>query len=86
MQKVSKHSDFSLVFNKNLMEILPYNGLGLRPDEVGQKCLKLLHLWHYSQNIQKSPNFFSLQTWRLAESFEGLNSSLAQSTEELCYC
>jgi len=55
MQKVSKHSDFSLVFNKNLMEILPYNGLGLRPDEVGQKCLKLLHLWHYSQNIQKSP-------------------------------
>jgi len=28
--------------------------------------------------------FFSLQTWRLAESFEGLNSSLALSGEELC--
>jgi len=27
---------------------------------------------------------FSLQTQRLAESFEGLNSSLAQSAEELC--
>jgi len=30
--------------------------------------------------------FFSLQTQRLAESFEGLNSSLAQLPEELCSC
>jgi len=32
----------------------------------------------------KPQKIFSLQTQRLAESFEGLNSSLAQSVEELC--
>jgi len=31
----------------------------------------------------KTQKFFSLQTWRLAESFEGLNSSLVQSAKEL---
>jgi len=31
----------------------------------------------------KTKNFFSLQTQRLAESFEGLNNSLAQSAEKL---
>jgi len=34
----------------------------------------------------KTKNFFSLQTRRLAKSFEGLNSSLAQSTGELRTC
>jgi len=34
----------------------------------------------------KPKNFFSLQTGRLAKSFEGLNSSLAQSTGELRSC
>jgi len=48
--KVSIGSGFSLVSNKNLSEILPSSSLGLRPDEVGQKGLKQLHLWHYSQN------------------------------------
>jgi len=35
---------------------------------------------------QKPPKkiFFSLQTQRLAKSFEGLNSSLAQLTLKLC--
>jgi len=37
-------SDFSLVSNKNLSEILPSIGLGLGSDEVGQKDLKQLHL------------------------------------------
>ena len=31
----------------------------------------------------KTKNFFSLQTWRLAESFESLNSSLAQLVKGL---
>jgi len=34
----------------------------------------------------KTKNIFSLQTRRLAEIFEGLNSSLAQLAEELCRC
>jgi len=33
--KVSKDSDFCLVFNKNLSELLPSSNLGLGPDEVG---------------------------------------------------
>jgi len=44
-----KRLDFSLVSNKNLSEILPSSGLGLGPDEVGQKGWKRLHLWRRSQ-------------------------------------
>jgi len=49
--KVSKNSDFSLVSNKYWSETLPSNGLGLGPDKVGQKDLKLLHLCCLSQKI-----------------------------------
>jgi len=42
--KVLKDSDCSLVFIKNLSEILPSNCLGPGPGEVGQGCLKVLHL------------------------------------------
>jgi len=59
------------------------SGLGLEPDEVGQTGLKLLHLWCHSQKTQNQKIFFSLQTWRLAESFEGLNSSLVLLALEL---
>jgi len=40
------------------------------------------------QNIRnpKPKKFFSLQTQRLAKSFEGMNSFLAQSAKELCCC
>jgi len=31
--------------------LLPPSGLGPGPDEVGEKALKLLHLWHHSQKI-----------------------------------
>jgi len=34
----------------------------------------------------KTKKYFSLQTQRLAEAFEGLNSSLAQVVEELWSC
>ena len=37
-------------------------GLGLGPDEVGQKDLKLLHLRRHSQKNLKPQNFYSLQT------------------------
>jgi len=57
--KESKDPDFSLVSNKNLSEILPSGGLGLGPDEVDQKGLKQLHLWHHSQKNQNQNNFFN---------------------------
>jgi len=44
----SKHSDCSLVSNKNFSEILPSCGLGLGPGKVGQGDLKVLHLWCHS--------------------------------------
>jgi len=46
---------------------------------------KLFHLWRHSQKIHnpQPKNLFQVQSRRLAESFEGLNSSLAQSVEEL---
>ena len=52
--QVSKDSDFNLVSNKNLSEILQFSGVGLGPDDVG---LKLLHLWRHSQKIQ-NPKIF----------------------------
>jgi len=41
------------------------------------------HLWCYSQNKIKPKYFFPLQAQSLAEFFESLDSSLAQSAEEL---
>ena len=75
--KVSKNSDYSLVSNKNLSKILSSSTLGQGPYEVGQKGLKILYSGHHSQKSLKPKTkiCFSLQTWRLAESFEGLNSS-----------
>jgi len=56
--KVSNDLYFSLVSNKNFQsEMLPSKGLGPGPDEVGQRGLKVVHLWGHSQKI-----WFSLQT------------------------
>jgi len=41
--QISKDSDFSLVSNESLSEILPSNGWGPEPDEVGKSGLKALH-------------------------------------------
>ena len=49
--KVSKDSEIGLVSNKNFRKILPSSSLSLGPDEVGQKGLKLLHLWRPLQKI-----------------------------------
>ena len=81
---ISQKTDFSLVSSKNFSEILPSNGLGPGPDDVGQKGLILLHLRRHSQKITSPPNFFSLETTRLAELFEGLNGFLVQTPGELC--
>jgi len=47
--------------------------------------LKLLHLWRHSQKTRtpQAKIFFWVQSTRLADLFEPLNSSLAQSAEEL---
>jgi len=53
---VSKDSDCSLVSNKYFSEILPSNGLGPEPAEVGRGGLKVLHLWRHSQKIHTPPS------------------------------
>jgi len=84
LSKVSKDSDCSLVPNKNFSEILTSNSLGPGSDEVGQGGLKVFHLWCHSQKIH-TPNqkSFLVRTWRLAKSFELLNSSLPLLALEL---
>ena len=54
-------------------------GWGPGPDKGGQKKQKHPHLWRSPQQMpnQKQKNFFSMSTRKLAESVEGLNSSLA---------
>jgi len=70
--KVSKDSDFSLAFDKNLSEILPSSSLGLGPDEVGQKGLKQLHLRDYSQKIwNPKPKFFFIADAKACQIFSG---------------
>jgi len=53
--------DYSLVSNKNFSKILPSNGLGPGPGEVGQGGLKVLHVWRHSQKTCTAhpKNFFS---------------------------
>jgi len=65
--------------------MLPPNGWRPRPGKVGQGSLKVLYLRRHSEKtrIPKQKNFFRVQSTRLADPFEPLNSSLAQSAEEL---
>jgi len=72
---------------KNLTKILPPCGWGQGPNEFGQKAqtyptYDVTHRKPETQNL----NYFSLQTRRLTKSFEGFNSSLAQSPGELWSC
>jgi len=48
----------------------------------GQKPTSLMT--SLTKTLKLKKNFFSLQTQRLAKSFEGLNSSLVQSAKEIC--
>jgi len=80
--KGSKDADFGLVSEK----ILSHNNgpMGWSPGP-GKGSQKHLHLWRsHPKTPTKHENFFfSISTRRLAESVEGLNSSLAQSPDEL---
>jgi len=60
-------------------------GLGSGLAKGDQNVQNMPSLWHH---LQKTPtknekNFFSMSTWRLAESVEGLNSSLALAAGDL---
>jgi len=80
-----KDSDSSLVSNKNFSEILWPSGWAIGQVTWAKMTQELLHLWRQSQkNRTPQPKtFFRVQTRRLADPFEPLNSSLAQSAEEL---
>jgi len=83
--KGSKDSDSNLVSNENFSETLWPSGWALGQATCAKMTLKLLNLWRQSQTI-RTPQpkiFFRVQSTRLADPFEPLNSSLAQSTEEL---
>jgi len=83
--KGSKDSDSSLVSNENFSETLWPSGWALGQITWAKMTLKLLHLWRQSQKIcnPQPKNFFRVQSTRLADPFQLLNSSLAQSVEEL---
>jgi len=64
--------DCSLVSNNNWGGMLPSNGLGLGPDEVGPKGLKQqLHLWRHSQKKQNTEPkiFFSIAGAKTSQFF-----------------
>ena len=82
----AQDSNFSLVSNKNLSEILPSSGWALGQITWAKMAINLPHLWCHPQKKQKPKKFFGLQTRRLTESFEGLNISIAQSIGELWSC
>jgi len=83
--KGSKNSDSSLVSNENFSETLRPSGWALGQGTWDKRIPKLLHLWRHSQKIHtpQPKNFFWVQSTRLADPFDHLNSSLAQSAEEL---
>jgi len=76
--------DSRLVSNENSCEILPFSGWapGQGPGNMNQNGLTY-DITHKKHKTQNQKNFFSLQTRRCVESFKGLNSSLAQSAEQL---
>jgi len=77
-----KDADFSLVSEKILSHNNGPIGWGPTP---GKGIQKHSHLWRSTPKTpyRKRKIFFSISTTRLAESVEGLNSSLPQSLCEL---
>jgi len=81
----SKDVESSLVSNENFRKTLGPSGWALDQDTWDKMTPKLLHLWRHSQKIRtpQPKNFLRVQTRRLADPFKSLNSSLAQSVEQL---
>ena len=72
--------DSRLVFNKTLSQKSGSMGCGPGPAKISKTCL-LCDVT--SRNPPTDKRFFSILTTRLAESVDGLDSSLAQSPGEL---
>jgi len=83
--KGSKDADFCPVSKQNLSQKNGSIGLGPGPGKGGQKNAKTPPLVTSPQQTpnQNQKNFFSMSTRRLAESVEGLNSSLALAASNL---
>jgi len=86
--KCSKDSDHSLVSKKKLEPKHRLIWLAPRAGKIGQKYVETSLLW---RPTQRTPNTklkfcFSISTRRLAESVDGLNSSLGQLAGELWRC
>jgi len=83
--KSLKDSDSSLVSNEKFSETLWPSGWALGQATWAKMAPNILHLWRHSQKIRTPIQkiFFRVQSTRLANLFETLNSSLAQSAEEL---
>jgi len=79
----SKDSDSSLVSNENFSETLWPSGWALGQATWAKMTPKLLHydVTHKKSATPYPKNFFQVQYTRLANPFEPLNSSLAQSAE-----
>jgi len=77
--------DCSLVFSENFSEMLPPNGWRLGRRQSGPKWPKSPPLMtSLTKNLHpQAKTFCRVQSNRLADPFEPLNSSLAQSAEEL---
>jgi len=74
-----KDTDFCLVSEKNLGQKNGSIGWGPEPGKGGQKNAKILPLVTFppANAKPKTKSLFPMSTRRLAESVEGLNSSLA---------
>jgi len=85
LNKGLKDSDWSLVFNENFSETLWPSDWALgRQHEP--KWLQNYFTYDVSHKKSAPPNqkhMLQVQSTRLADPFEPLNNSLAQSTEEL---
>jgi len=80
--KVSTDADFDLVFNKTLSQKSGSIGWGPGPAKISKTCL-LCNITSRNPPTKNKKRFvFFILTTRLAESVDGLDSSLAQSPGE----
>jgi len=83
--KGSKDSDLSLVFNENFSKTLWPSGWALG-QATWAKMTQNYFTYDISHKKSAPPNqknFYRVQSTRLVDPFEPLNSSLTQSAEEL---
>jgi len=78
----SKDAEFDLVFNKTLSQKNGSMGWGPGLAKISKTCL-LCDVSPRNPPTKNEKSFFSILSTRLAESVDGLDSSLAKSPGEL---